>query len=234
MVTAAHLRLLQRRGLDLRQTNRNLQWLAIIDPYTPTPSAIKLPHEAVATLCGEIASQLNVTNHPDAVARAQDSLMAHNARVVESTELREPSDTIVREIQPDSCSHNEAEYFAAFYAEPVRGMVVSDRYLEDRDRIVKRLGAHIALAHQQGALEWVLVRTRKKEGNDQQQALSQLKSQFPFVKIKFEYDYHTAHDRFIEVTRVNGQKSRVIIGRGLEFILPNGAVEQTFLVFQNI
>lgn len=235
MVIAAHIRLLLRKGLDLRQTNRRLPWLAIVDPGTPTPSAIKLPNEAAITLGGEIATQLSVTSHPDAVAKSWDSLMEYNARVVEFTELREPRDTTLHEIQPDNGWHNEAEYFAAFYAEPVRGMVVSDRYLKDRERILNRLGAHIALAQRQGALEWVVVRTREQsETNDQEQAIQQLRAQFPTVMIDFEFSYQTAHDRFVEITRVNGKKARVVIGRGLDFIQPNGRVEHTFLVFQDI
>lgn len=233
MAIAAHLRLLMRKGLDLRQTNRSLPWLAIVDRDTPVPSAIKSANETAIELGSEVSAQFSITNRPDDVAKSWDALMGYKARVVELAELREPSDTTVREVLPDNRSHDEAEYFATFYAEPVRGMVVSDRYLQDQERIVKRLGAHIKFASQQGALEWVVVKT-KKEGNEQQQAISQLKSLFPSVKIKFEYGYSAVHDRFIEVTRVNNQKSRVIIGRGLEFIQPDGSVRHTFLVFQDI
>ena len=233
MAIAAHLRLLMRKGLDLRQTNRFLSWLAVVDPDTPVPSAIRSASEAAVELGGEISTQLSITNRPNDVAKSWDAMMGYKARIVEFAELKEPGDTTVREVLPDNRPHDEAEYFAAFYAEPVRGMIVSDRYLHDHERIVNRLGAHIKLASQQGALKWVIVKTRQ-EGNEQQQAVSQLNSLFPSVKIKFEYGYSAVHDRFIEVTRVTHQKSRVIIGRGLDFIQQDGSVRHTFIVFQDL
>ena len=210
-----------------------MSWLAVVDPDTPVPSAIRSASEAAVELGGEISTQLSITNRPNDVAKSWDAMMGYKARIVEFAELKEPGDTTVREVLPDNRPHDEAEYFAAFYAEPVRGMIVSDRYLHDHERIVNRLGAHIKLASQQGALKWVIVKTRQ-EGNEQQQAVSQLNSLFPSVKIKFEYGYSAVHDRFIEVTRVTHQKSRVIIGRGLDFIQQDGSVRHTFIVFQDL
>ena len=233
VLMAAHLRLLMRRGLDLRQTSRSLPWLAVIDPATPMSTAVKQSNGSLFVLNGEAAHQLNMTTRSSDVIKAWNALKDYNGRVVELAELREPGGTMVVEVRPDGRTHNEAEYFSSFYAEPVRGMEVSDRYLDDRDRIIRRLGAHIELAHQQGALHWITVKT-KQGGYDQQQAISYLKSLYPSVRIKFDNDSHTVHDRFIKVTRANGHQSRVIIGKGLDFIQPNGEVDHTFLVFQEI
>jgi len=232
LLMAAHLRLLVRRGLDLRQTSRSLPWLAVIDAATAMSTAVKPSNEGLFMLGDEATQQLSMTTRSSDVIKAWDALKDYKGRVVELAELREPGGTKVVEVRPDGRSHNEAEYFASFYQEPVRGMVVSDRYLDDRDRIIKRLGAHIELAHQRGALQWITVKT-KPGGNGQQQAISHLKSLYPSVRIKFDNDSRTVHDRFIEVTRANGQRSRVIIGKGLDFIRSNGEVDHTFLVFQD-
>jgi ATP-dependent helicase YprA (DUF1998 family) len=233
VLMAAHLRLLMRRGLDLRQTSRSLPWLAVIDPATPMSTAVKQSNGSLFVLNGEATHQLNMTTRSSDVIKAWNALKDYNGRVVELAELREPGGTMVVEVRPDGRTHSEAEYFSSFYAEPVRGMEVSDRYLDDRDRIIRRLGAHIELAHQQGALQWITVKT-KQGGHDQQQAISYLKSLYPSVRIKFDNESHTVHDRFIKVTRANGRQSRVIIGKGLDFIQPNGEVNHTFLVFQEI
>ncbi len=41
------------------------------------------------------------------------------------------------------------------------------------------------------------------------------------------------HDRWIEVTRANGERARMWIGRGLDFIRSDGTVESTFIVVED-
>jgi hypothetical protein len=43
----------------------------------------------------------------------------------------------------------------------------------------------------------------------------------------------TEHDRYIEVTRANGSKARMWIGRGLDFIRPNGQTTKTYIVVED-
>jgi len=232
IIIAAHLGLLLRKGLDLRQTNRHLSWLAIIDPTTTTSSAVKTTDQSIIELGSEVASQLSVTYYTNVILESWRAIEQFSGRLVEYADLREPADINVREVKPDGKRHNEAEYFTEFYTKhPVRGMVVSDRYLDTKEKILDRLGAHIELAQQNKVLEWVLVKTRQSN-DEQKQAIQQLKSRFPHVNIKFELDRQMAHDRYIEVTRIDGSKARVIIGIGLDFIEPNGNVRNTFLVFQ--
>jgi len=229
---AAHLGLLLRRGLDLRQTNRQLLWLAIIDPATATSSAIKTTDQNIIRLGSEVASQLSVTYQTDSVLESWKAIDSYRGRTVEFLDLREPANIIVREVKPDGKRHDEAEYFTEFYTKhAVRGMIVSDRYLDTKEKILNRLGAHIDLAQQNKGLEWVVVKTWQAQ-DEQKQAIQQLKSRFPHVKIRFEFDWQTAHDRYIEIIRNDGDKARVIIGTGLDFIESNGNVRNTFLVFQ--
>ena len=232
IVIARHLQMLLRRGLDLRQTNRQLPWIAVIDPESAASSAVGIEHNTACELGQELDGQLSATNHRQAVMQCWTAMQQYRVRAVEFSELNAPENIRMVEVEPDRARHSEAEFFAEFYAEPVRGMVVSDRYLDNRERILNRLGAHIELAQRGGELEWVVVNAVRTQG-EQDDAIRALKEKFPKVKIKFSLDGYVAHDRMIEVTRQTGSRSRVLIGIGLDFITANGFLRETFLVFQN-
>lgn len=232
MALATHLRLLQRKGLDLRLTNRQLPWTAVIDPHSPYATAIRTTDGETLSLTDDGIRSLQATQHGPAVADIAALLAGYRGRPVEDVDLREPADTAVQEITPDGKKHTEADYFADFYTQPVRRMVINDRYLQTADVILNRIGAHITLAGQHGTLEQVTIQARP-DGEEQKRAINQLKARFPQVNIKFRLDYHTAHDRYIELTRVDGRKARALIGMGLDFIERDGSVRPTFLVIQD-
>lgn len=232
MVLATHLRLLQRKGLDLRLTNRQLPWTAVIDPHTSHAAAIKTADGDMLSLTHDGNKPLQVTQYGTAVTEIATLIQTYRGRPVEDADLREPANTAVQEIIPDGQKHREADYFAHFYAQPVRSIVINDRYLHTADVILNRIGAHIALAQQHGALERVTVHTRP-DGEEQKRAINQLKARFPQITITFRLDYHTAHDRYIELTRTDGSKARAIIGVGLDFIERDATVRPTFLVIQD-
>jgi ATP-dependent helicase YprA (DUF1998 family) len=232
IMLATHLRLLQRKGLDLRLTNRQLPWTAVIDPQSPNATAIKTADGEMLLLTHDGNRPLQVTQHGPTVADIATQLASYRGRPVEDVDLREPADTTVQEITPDGKKHSEADYFAHFYAQPVRNMFINDRYLQTADVILHRVGAHIALAQQHGTLERVTIQARA-DGEEQRRAIKQLKARFPLVDISFRLDYHTAHDRHIELTRTDGRKARAIIGMGLDFIERDGTVRPTFIVIQD-
>lgn len=232
MAIATHLRLLQRKGLDLRLTNRQLPWTAVIDPQSPHGAAIRTADGETLSFIGDEAKPLQTTQHSTAVTEIAALIQTYRGRSVEDADLREPADTAVREIIPDGKKHTEADYFAQFYDQPVRSMVINDRYLYTADVILNRVGAHIALAQQHGGLERVTIHTRPN-GEEQKRAINQLKARFPQTIITFRLDYHTAHDRYIELTRADGRRARAIIGVGLDFIERDGTVRPTFLVIQD-
>jgi hypothetical protein len=231
----SHLRLLLQKGLDLRQSNRQPTWLAVIDPNGAAPCAIRTDGGTINPLGHDIGRQLAVTTNQEAVMQSWKTMQQFRGRAVESGELEEPAATQMREIVDDHKKHSEAEFFSEFYASPVRGILINDRYLQTREQILNRLGAHIELAQQGNALEWVRVKAVRGSG-EQNDAIHQLKAKFPNVKITFDLDDHNRvpHDRSIEITRVNGSKARAVIGVGLDFIDPDGFLRRTFLVFQNL
>lgn len=227
VASLSHLRLLLQRGLDLRTCAWQWPWIAIIDSETLSPRAIQSSEQR------DIWKHLKVTSNATVIAKIYRSLDGKQHKAIDSGDLRVPPDTSVIEVPYSKEAHGEGEFFSDFYKQPVRGMVVNDRYLNSGTSIIDRLGAHIRLAGKEGSLEWVFVQTRAGN-NEQQKAIRKLKELFPDVKIKFNLEYHIPHDRYVEITRLDGSKARVIIGAGLDFIHADGEVSETFLVFQEL
>ena len=231
LALTTHLQLLQQRGLDLRQTNKPFPWVAIIDPQTTDSAAIKAHNDKTITLGDEVTTHFLLTNHNDTVTEITKSINAANSRIVEQVDLKEPENIFIVEVKPDGQPHSEEEYFSEFYDRPIQNMIINDRYLDTKEKILKRVGAHIALANRHGKLERINIYTQLGS-NEQKQAISQLKSQFSHLTIKFKFDRRIAHDRYIQLNCIDGHKVRVILGLGLGFIEPTGHVRETFLIFQ--
>lgn len=126
---------------------------------------------------------------------------------------------------------NEQILFASFFAKPCKKMLVHDPYLFDREHIVNRLGKYISMASQHNIMDEVIVHTKKApDSREQEKAEQELTSKFN-CSIRFK---HTAeHDRYIEITRLNGEQARIILGRGLDFIQPDGSTKTTYIVIQD-
>lgn len=122
-----------------------------------------------------------------------------------------------------------------FFKKPVREMRIKDPYLIDYERLFKRVSAYIELANRHGMLERVRIITRDagKQGRQAQtEAAQKLKQAYPFVEV--ERPQEVQHDRQIDVTYVDGSKALLLIGRGLDFIRPDGSSEPTYLVVQEL
>ena len=228
---ATHLKLLLKKRLSIRHTNRQLPWLFVTDPEGSAPTAVRTVSGFTSPLGSTLSSDLEATIHREAVTDIWHLMSNYPGKIVEHSHLQEPAGVLVCEITPDGKQHFEAEFFSEFYAIPVVGMIVNDSYLQTAEKIIGRLGAHIALANQANTLKWVVVKTKQEEGG-QTNAIRTLKAQFSTVNIKFEFQNKPEHDRYIELKHVDGRISRVLIGVGLDFIDANNYLRKTFLVFQ--
>ena len=87
------------------------------------------------------------------------------------------------------------------------------------------------MVYQHSSMEEVIVHTKKApDSREQEKAEQELISKFN-GSIRFK---HTAdHDRYIEITRVNGEQARIILGRGLDFLQPDGSVKSTYIVIED-
>ncbi len=110
-------------------------------------------------------------------------------------------------------------------------MTIHDPYLMNLDVIVDRLGEYISMASQHNILDEVIIQTRKaNDSGEQEAAKRELTRKYP-VNIRFEHK--AEHDRFIEVIRLNGERAKIILGRGLDFIQPDGSTKATHIIIQD-
>jgi hypothetical protein len=138
---------------------------------------------------------------------------------------------------------SEQSLFGDIFSEkPVESMFINDGYLLDEERILNRLGTYIELGKQGGHLQNVRVKSwsaRSQSTGDQQQAIIRLKQRFEKISIQFmTHDQRRErgavhHDRFIELKYADGTKARILIGRGLDFIQPDGSVLPTYVIIEN-
>lgn len=167
---------------------------------------------------------------------ARDELQQAMQRLVTKADLELPPDTRVYDIGNRYVSNlMELDAFKDFYKSPITALDVYDPYLIDEERLVHRLSDHIRLAQQHNSLQLVRVHTAdadRKGGrrSDQANAIEQLKRKFgDIIEVKRDY---TEHDRFLIATRVDGSKSRMIIGRGLDFFR-NGRTAPTYVIIED-
>jgi superfamily II DNA or RNA helicase len=225
---ARHLQVLIGKGLILSIMPEIPQWRVIIDKNYPESRAIALIKEETIDKIGEVLT----TTHSDGVHIVVDKLAKLSKTRIKTNQLDPPPNTIVKNIHASTdAGATEERIFSSIFLKPIKKIVVNDPYLNDYEKIINRLGAYIKLASQHGTLEEVDVYTKKYfDEGQQQRAEDQLIKQYgSIMKIK-----HVAtHDRCVEITRVNGEKARILIGVGLDFIQPNGTVRDTYIVIQD-
>ena len=78
----------------------------------------------------------------------------------------------------------------------------------------------------------MVVHTKKStDFQEQKEAEVSLNKKFNDV-IVFKHK-SIEHDRYIELNRENGEKARIIFGRGLDFMQSDGSIKSTFIVIQD-
>jgi len=225
---AKYLQVLVEKGLELWKIETLPKWHIFIDALTEEPRAIAINPNSQSVKINEVFT----STHKDGVEIALEQSTDVATRPIPSSRLDPPPNVTVRNIRSAvDQGIDEDSLFADLFKKPCKKLLVHDPYLIDPERILNRLGAYIHLANKSNTLEEVLVISKKAEaGRVQKTAEQELNNRFGGI-IRFK---HTAdHDRYIEITRVNGEKARIIIGRGLDFIRPDGSVQDTFVVIQD-
>lgn len=226
-----YLRSLVERGLTLYHTPAAFPWTAVIDPHHHTGRLLQTSSNQ-PLLLGRESEMLQETTDSGYLLQTAAALNHLPRHLISTSQLKEPDHVRVVEVLEKSHQiFTEQDFFADFYHRPVRKMTVNDRYLVDEERLVHRLGAHIRLAQQGGELVKVIVCTIKTADAKQTVAINKLKSTFPFVEVPLFYK--VPHDRYILIERVDGTQARLILGKGLDFIRPDGQVDHTFLIFED-
>jgi hypothetical protein len=231
---ASHLQVLMNKGLKVWKIAQLPRWQFIIDPeYTESRIiGTELENDVIVLEDGIGTHRLLSTTHRDAVKSVWDEWQKNPKTSVDPSELNPPQHVKVINLPASARSiTTEQDLFGEFFAEPCKKLLVHDPYLFDRERIVRRLGAYIALAARQGSLDEVIVHT-KLATDRVEQAKSEQELNHKFNGI-IRFKHSVDHDRFIEVTRLDGEKARIIIGRGLDFIQSDGSTKSTYIVIQD-
>lgn len=245
LIEADYLSLMMTKGqrLNLRQTSALPTWHIIVDAEDDK-RAIQFD-DIVPKLSSDLSNpRLFTTSQMNGVRTAVEEFdrAFEQARIVSADTLKPPATTIVHRIQSSGRRTSEAQIPAIlqFFERPVAQMTVSDPYLVDYERIVNRLGTYIQLAYEQGDLSEVKVITRdaQLEGynrDKQKQAFDKLRERFPNLTLddKRRTD-RQEHDRWIEIIRSDNSKALMYIGRGLDFIRPDGTVQATYIVTKEL
>ena len=231
---AVHLQVLMNKGLKVWKIAQLPEWQVIIDSnYSEARIICSEGEHDVIVLEDQIGTKqlLSSTNHEAVTKIISDWNNLHKTPVNEA-DLNPPQYVKVINVKAAARSEiNELILFGSFFAKPCKKMLVHDPYLFDREHIVNRLGNYISMASQHSSVDEVIVHTKKApDSREQEKAEQELISKFN-GSIRFK---HTAeHDRYIEITRVNGEQARIILGRGLDFIQPDGSTKSTYIVIQD-
>jgi superfamily II DNA or RNA helicase len=242
--TADYLRVMMSTGEGLRICHiDNLpEWHVLIDGDASDYTRAFQFSDALPILDEfSVQPKLRTTTHTTGIAAALQQFEAakHAGKPVTQLQMQPPPNTRVYRIPSSGLKREEGQIPAIkdFFAAPVVEMRVIDPYLIDHERIVNRLGAYIRLAQSGKELQRVVVETRDAntvlngDRNDQNRAFETLKHHFDSITIESKRNpSRDLHDRWIEATRADGSKATMYIGRGLDFIRPDGTVQSTYIV----
>lgn len=236
-----YLRLLLQKGLRLWQIDQRPEWPVWID----NGRAIKPADQTAPFLLNDKTGETGLlsTTHSQTMTHIQEIVEAVRLRAVRASALELPPHTRVLHL-PDTPNRDgaisEASLFGDIFRQPVTHMQVNDSYLLDEERLFKRLSAYLHLANQQATLQQVDVYTlpagEKGRGGTkdaQNRAIAKLQTAFPTVNIHVQRKERVEHDRYIILTRANGRKARILLGRGLDFIQPDGSIRATHIVIED-
>lgn len=226
----SELSYLKQKGLKIFQMIEPPVWSIIIDPSTQKSRAIRFSCEQ--SLNNMELSNVISTINTDAVRTLESEWMRHIQNNISDKDLQLPKNIEVIPVQATySGTTSEKDFFTKFFTKPVKKMIINDPYLSKDWVIKKRLASYLELANFNNTLEEVIIYTNKvANSREQASAFDWLKSNFP---VKINIIGSAEHDRTIEVTRVSGEKARIIIGKGLDFIDEFGKTKPTFIIIED-
>lgn len=233
LIIRSHLQVLMDKGLKVWKIETLPKWQVLIDRNSPEKRAICSSNDQTPiVLEDQIGTKNLVTStHREAIEIIGIEWDSLQKTRVSRADLDPPGDVRVISIKSNQSGISEKILFSEFFSKPCIKMTVHDPYLMNRDVIVDRLGEYISMASQHNILDEVIIQTRKaNDSGEQEAAKRELTRKYP-VNIRFEHK--AEHDRFIEVIRLNGEKAKIILGRGLDFIQPDGSTKPTHIIIQD-
>jgi superfamily II DNA or RNA helicase len=232
MSIASHLQVLMGKGLKLYQRSTIPDWPFLMDPHHEQRRIIKSQNGVIGLDQTIGVKSLLTSTNKEAVHAVLTQWEQMRAREITWDQLNPPQH--VKVINVDASATRQFDLEATlddFFTQPVQRMTIHDPYLFDRERLVNRLSPYIQMASRHQTLEKVIIHTKRADDRHRQDAAEQeLKQRFPDL---LDFKHTADHDRFLGVVRVSGERARIYIGRGFDFIRPDGSTRATYIVIQD-
>ncbi|NMC57861.1 MAG: DEAD/DEAH box helicase [Candidatus Methanofastidiosa archaeon] len=231
---ARELQVLLDRGMKIWGVDNLPKWQIVIDYDDPTATrAISTADDQLITLGSTVgANQLVTTSNILGVQKAFKDWENIKKQQLNIEDFSPPDSIKVINLYASPSKYVSVEsLFEDVFNKPLKGVLVNDPYLLDRERIFL-LEPYIRLATLHNELKTIIVHTKRNQRfAEQQQAEEELNQKFSH-SIEFKHN-PLEHDRYILLTRVDGEQARIIFGRGLDFIQPDGSIRPTFIIIQD-
>ena len=148
------------------------------------------------------------------------------------TQFDPPPNTKVINIHSSSKQYvSVPELFDDVFKKPCIAILINDPYLIDR-KSISLLEPYLEMATKNNSLKTVIVHTKKSvDFHEQLGAEKSINKKFKDI-IVFKHE-PIEHDRYIELSREDGEKARIILGRGLDFMQSDGSIKSTFIIIQD-
>lgn len=228
------LQVLMGKGLKIWGVQEIPKWQIHIDKTSNINNrAISSSTDEYITLGNDIVTkQLLTTISKDGTENVYADFLELRSNPVATTQFDPPPNVKVVNLHSSSKRYvSVPELFADVFSKPCIRILINDPYLVDSKRIYL-LEPYLELAAKNDSLESVIVHTKKSNNfQEQLKAEKALNKRFKDV-IVFKHK-PIEHDRYIELSRENGEKARIIFGRGLDFMQPDGSIKSTFIVIQD-
>jgi len=231
---AKQLQVLLDKGINLWTVNILPEWQILIDlDDIANNRAIRSERDKPICLGENIGvSQLITTINKDGTAIVEKGFSNLEKQRVVVEDLKPPKDVKVINLHSSPTKYtNEEKLFSDVFSKPCVSLLINDPYLLNKDSI-DLLKPYIQMASRHKTLKNVKIHTKKSNDfNIQKAAADKLNIEFDAL-IKFTYS-PLEHDRYIDITREDGGKARIILGRGFAFMQPDGSIKSTFIIIQD-
>ncbi len=231
---AKQLQVLLDKGINLWKVNLLPEWQILIDTDDIANNRAIRSDEDKPIYLGENIGvrQLITTTKKEGTAIIEKGFSDLEKQQVVADDLKPPKDVKVINLHSSPTKYiTEMELFSGVFSKPCVSVLINDPYLLNKDSI-DLLKPYIQMASQHKTLKSVKIHTKKS--NDfsiQKTAADKLNLEFD-TQIKFSYS-PLEHDRYIDITREDGDKARIILGRGFAFMQPDGSIKSTFIIIQD-
>jgi len=230
-----YLQVLINKGLKLWLIKELPKVQLIIDSESGLDSrAIWSENEKSIKLANDLGCEnLLTTISSEGIEKSLLLLKSISSEPIVAEQLYAPANVKVINIQAQRQGKiSEEELFGELFQKPIKSITVNDPYLFTYEQIVNRLGTYIAMAMKHTTLEKISIYTRSAQPNNEQMSAEKKIITLYGEKVVFNHTI-PEHDRYLIIQQESGEKIRILIGRGLDFIQPDGSVKSTYIVIED-